>query len=98
MLRTQVRGRRARPRRPLLRVWLTAALCAALACALPPPVYEARGPEVRLSLLALGDWGRFPRDGVTPEVQLRVAEALADEDRRAPADALVFVGDNFYPH
>ena len=53
---------------------------------------------MRLSLLALGDWGRKPKDGDTPPKQLRVAEELAAEDRRAPADALVFVGDNFYPH
>jgi hypothetical protein len=53
---------------------------------------------VRLSLLVLGDWGRHTKDGSTPRKQLRVAEELAAEDRRAPADALVFVGDNFYPH
>lgn len=51
----------------------------------------------RVSLFALGDtgvppsWLRF-RDG-----QLRVAEALAAEDVQRPADALLFLGDNFYP-
>jgi hypothetical protein len=70
-----------------------------LSCARPaPPVYEPRGPDVRLSLLALGDWGRLPKGGATPAKQLAVAEALAAEDRRAPADAVLFVGDNFYPH
>ena len=74
-------------------------LALAIGCARPPePRYEARGAEVRLSLLALGDWGRRPKEGQTPAKQLRVAEALAAEDRRAPADALIFVGDNFYPH
>jgi hypothetical protein len=79
-----------------LAVALTAGV---FACARPPaPVYETRSPDVRLSLLALGDWGRHTKDGSTPPKQLRVAEELAAEDRRAPADALVFVGDNFYPH
>ena len=78
---------------------VAAVLVLAIACARPrEPRYEARGADVRLSLLALGDWGRRPHDGQTPVKQLRVAEALAAEDRRAPADALLFVGDNFYPH
>ncbi|HKC52251.1 MAG TPA: metallophosphoesterase [Myxococcota bacterium] len=69
------------------------------ACATPRIAsHEPRGPDVRLSLLALGDWGRIPKAGASPPKQLRVGEALAEEDRRAPADALVFVGDNFYPH
>jgi hypothetical protein len=29
---------------------------------------------------------------------MRVGQALAGEDRLAPADAVVFLGDNFYPH
>jgi predicted phosphodiesterase len=62
-----------------------------------PRVYEPRSPDVRLSLLVLGDWGRRLANGHPVDPQLRVAEALADEDRHAPADALVFVGDNFYP-
>jgi Calcineurin-like phosphoesterase len=79
--------------------FLATVLALAIGCARPPqPRYEARGPEVRLSLLALGDWGRRPHEGQTPAKQLRVAEALAAEDRRAPADAVLFVGDNFYPH
>ncbi|MFI5315263.1 MAG: metallophosphoesterase [Myxococcota bacterium] len=82
----------------VLRIAAIALAAGAFACArLPPPAYEARGADVRLSLLALGDWGRKPANGVTPAKQLRVAEELAAEDRRAPADAVVFVGDNFYP-
>ena len=76
-----------------------AAAAVAWACAAArPPSYEPRGPDVRLSLLALGDWGRLPKGGNPPPKQLRVAEALAEEDRHAPVDAVVFVGDNFYPH
>ena len=37
-------------------------------------------------------------DGHAPPAQLQVGEALAREDLRAPVDALVFLGDNFYPH
>ncbi|HXZ85598.1 MAG TPA: metallophosphoesterase, partial [Myxococcota bacterium] len=70
----------------------------AFACAtVVPRVYEPRSPDVRLSLLVLGDWGRRLGNGHAVDAQLRVAEALADEDRHAPADALVLVGDNFYP-
>lgn len=53
--------------------------------------------EDTLSLLALGDTGKgrlWPR---SLRAQYRVGEALAREDRRAPIDALVFLGDNFYP-
>ena len=56
----------------------------------------ARG-ETELSLLALGDTGKptaWPA-WVTP--QYRVGEAMAREDRRAPVQALVLLGDNFYP-
>jgi hypothetical protein len=58
-----------------------------------PP--EARG-ETRFSILALGDTGtpvhRFSAFGG----QRTVGRALAEEDRRARADAFVFLGDNFY--
>jgi len=91
----------ATPRRTKLPALRTAAVAAALAfaCAtVVPRVYEARAPDVRLSLLVLGDWGRrLDSDGKAPDAQLRVAEALADEDRHAPVDGIVFVGDNFYP-
>lgn len=75
-----------------------AAVALALACAtVVPRVYEARSPDVRFSLLVVGDWGRRLVNGRAIDPQLRVAEALSDEDRHAPADALLFVGDNFYP-
>jgi calcineurin-like phosphoesterase family protein len=83
----------------LLRRLGAAALALSLGCATAlPRVYEPRGPEVRLSLLVLGDWGRRLDGERAPDKQLRVAEGLADEDRHAPADGLLFVGDNFYPH
>jgi hypothetical protein len=50
----------------------------------------------RLSLLAFGDTGKptsWP-ERVMP--QYRVGEAMAREDRRAPVQALVLLGDNFY--
>lgn len=65
---------------------------------MPRPAPAPRAPEVRLSILALGDWGRRPVDGEAPPAQLQVGEALAREDLREPADALLFVGDNFYPN
>jgi hypothetical protein len=52
--------------------------------------------EPALSLLALGDTGKptsWPRRFLA---QYRVGEAMAREDRRAPVEALVFLGDNFY--
>jgi calcineurin-like phosphoesterase family protein len=76
---------------------LALVLALASACAPPPARYEPRAPDVHLSLLVLGDWGRFPKNGETPEKQLHVAQALAEEDRQAPVDAVIFVGDNFYP-
>ncbi len=59
---------------------------------------ELGGREPALSLLALGDTGREPKDGQPPPVQLAVARALAREDAVAPADALLLLGDNFYPN
>jgi hypothetical protein len=50
-----------------------------------------------LSLLALGDTGKGRLWPKNLRAQYRVGEALAREDRRAPVDALVFLGDNFYP-
>jgi hypothetical protein len=52
---------------------------------------------VRLSILAVGDTGW--RSGLPGPLdpQMRVAGALRDEDRDRPSDALVLLGDNFYP-
>jgi hypothetical protein len=75
-------------------------LLVGLGCALVP-----RGPdvspwppreEIQLSVLALGDTGRRPRFGPYFNRQRTVAKGLEAEHRRRPADALVFMGDNFY--
>lgn len=69
------------------------ALAVTLACL----IGTAARAEAELSLLALGDTGKpssWP-EWVMP--QYRVGEALAREDRRAPVEAVVFLGDNFYP-
>ncbi len=50
-----------------------------------------------LSLLALGDTGKRTSWPTSFLPQYRVGEALAREDRRSPVEALLFLGDNFYP-
>lgn len=67
----------------------------ASALALRAPVPDAEG-EVVLSLLAVGDTGQDPREGEIAE-QLRVARALAESDGALSTDALLLLGDNFYP-
>jgi len=59
------------------------------------PVPAVEGEPV-LSLLAAGDTGQSPEEG-EPSEQLRVARALADSDAGQAADALLLLGDNFYP-
>jgi hypothetical protein len=50
------------------------------------------------SLLAVGDLGARPWSiARSRQVNARVARALTAEDQRAPVDALVLLGDNFYP-
>jgi hypothetical protein len=54
-----------------------------------------RGSE--LSLLAVGDTGK-PREVLDVlDSSMAVASALGAEDQRRPIDALVLLGDNFYP-
>jgi hypothetical protein len=59
------------------------------------------GPEVagtpRLSLLALGDAGNYREREWLPDISGRVGLAMEAADRQRPVDALVFLGDNFYP-
>jgi len=50
-----------------------------------------------LSLLALGDTGRVQHPIGPLSGQWIVAKGLVREDQRCPADALVLLGDNFYP-
>lgn len=59
----------------------------------PTPLPQARA----FSLLALGDTGETLPWRPFGEGQRSVARGLALEDRRAPVQALVLLGDNFYP-
>lgn len=54
--------------------------------------------EDRLSLLAFGDTGKETSWPERVMPQYRVGEAMAREDRRAPVQALLLLGDNFYGH
>jgi hypothetical protein len=71
---------------------LTGAVGACGRAAEAPPL-----AAVRLSILAVGDTGW--RNGLPGPLdpQMRVAKALRSEDRVRPSDALVLLGDNFYP-
>jgi hypothetical protein len=57
----------------------------------PPP----SAPSI-VSLLALGDTGDAPSWLPALDKQRAVGAGMAREDRRAPVDALVLLGDNFY--
>jgi hypothetical protein len=54
--------------------------------------------EERLSFLAFGDTGKETSWPERVMPQYRVGEAMAREDRRAPVQALLLLGDNFYGH
>ena len=54
-------------------------------------------PEPVVSLLAVGDTGARRRSLAVLDGQRAVGVGLEREDRRAPADALLLLGDNFYP-
>jgi hypothetical protein len=68
-----------------------------LLCALLLASPAAHAAEDELSLLALGDTGKPVSWPTTWLPQYRVGEAMAREDRRSPVEALLFLGDNFYP-
>jgi len=54
--------------------------------------------RIRLSFFAFGDTGVVPRRFTRWEqTQIRVGKVVEAEQRRRPADALVLLGDNFYP-
>jgi hypothetical protein len=78
---------------------LGAAVALALAACEPGPLVGADPPgRIRLSLFAVGDTGAVPGWlGRSLEPQMLVARAIEAEHRRRPADALVLLGDNFYP-
>lgn len=81
---------------PPARRWFAAVWILALALACGPP--ERAAPNgVRLSLLAVGDTGK-PLDLIESlDPGRAVAAAMAAEDVRHPVDAVVLLGDNFYP-
>jgi hypothetical protein len=98
----------ARARRAAFVTGITAALAGAVTLVwtgLDPaavhgeaPPGPASLPEERvLSLLAVGDTGDLLPWRPFGEGQRSVARGLASEDRRAAADALLLLGDNFYP-
>ncbi|HKE12254.1 MAG TPA: metallophosphoesterase [Myxococcota bacterium] len=87
--------RRATVLRPLLLGALLAAV--APAChggeGAPPPLPG----HARASLLAVGDTGTPPQFASRLlSTQIAVARGMEAEDRRAPVDAFVLLGDNFY--
>jgi hypothetical protein len=89
----------ARSRRRVLGAAAVGVLLAAVVAgdrALQAPASVETKPV--LSFFALGDAGEVP--GLFPSLdsQRAVGRALEHEDRRAPVDALVFLGDNFYEH
>ncbi len=93
-------GRRAAP---VASVAVTRPIARLLAAGLFAPFVAAAcgtaEPEgvVRASLLFLGDAGAPPDDAGDYAQLLRVARAVAAEDQQRPADALLALGDNFYP-
>jgi len=68
-----------------------ALLLASVSCTEPPA-----GPS-GFSLLAVGDTGAPPDDAEGYPHLLDVGAAMAAEHRERPVDALVLLGDNFYP-
>lgn len=62
------------------------------------PAWPPLAGDVTWSLLAVGDTGAPPWwIGRSFQQVVRVGRAMAAEDVRRPADALVLLGDNFYP-
>jgi hypothetical protein len=54
-------------------------------------------PEPELSLLAVGDTGQPPSLLPAADAQVRVGRVMALAHAAQPVDALVLLGDNFYP-
>lgn len=88
-----LRTPRRRPGRALWPLLASLLVAAAAACG-PPP-----GPPAgaRLSLLAVGDTGAEPDRPERLATLRGVGAAMAASDEARPADALVLLGDNFYP-
>ena len=93
-------GRHARGRASALGaiIGLVSTLLGPAGCDAAPP--RAPGPPesaARLSLLAVGDTGQPRRGPRRFSGQHIVARGMTAEAGRAPVDALVLLGDNFYP-
>jgi hypothetical protein len=79
---------------------LALALAASLAssgCGEPAGPPAGSEGEVAVSLLAVGDTGTRLGWAWLPSAQRRVGAAMEAADRERPADALLVLGDNFYP-
>jgi hypothetical protein len=76
-----------------------AILLAACGPPAPGPIAGADpAGKARLSFFAFGDTGTEPQALIRLwQTQMRVAAVLDAEQRRRPADAVVLLGDNFYP-
>lgn len=74
------------------------ALTISVACTSDPEKLGSEGARISVSLLAVGDtgepWGMLPQ---LFEGQLAVGVAMQREHAIAPVDALILLGDNFYP-
>lgn len=86
---------RPRPGRRALAVALLASL--SLAAAATAHAEPGADPDAGYSLLVLGDTGKRRPLGLTSFGQLTVGQSLAWWHARHPADAVVLLGDNFYP-
>jgi 3',5'-cyclic AMP phosphodiesterase CpdA len=83
-----------RPRPSAFAIPALTALLLSPAC--PERAPREAGPFA-LSLLAVGDTGKPAAPLAALDPGRAVAAAMAAEDARVPADALVLLGDNFYP-
>lgn len=91
---------------PVRHAWLGGGIVLAIgaaagfAFALRAPTWDAVAPPPGAvwSLFALGDTGLPPRPSRWWTPQLGVGGALTASDRVHPVDALVLLGDNFYPN
>lgn len=89
-------SRRRAPALPALLLLLAASACGdGPAGVVPAGVVP--GVPARVSLLAVGDTGEAPGWLREPHGEGEVAAAIVASHRAAPADALVLLGDNFYP-
>jgi hypothetical protein len=76
------------------------ARCCFISVAFAALAFAAAGSHAQtpaLSLLVFGDSGASPDDSDGTQGQLEVARAMMASDAAAPADAIVMLGDLFYP-